>query len=217
MCLLMISTMALSQDETVRYYVTVSTNLYLPFSSEKKMFPIVGYDKELQPSVLLGGIGVGFTRWKQLKEKTSLRLHANFTRSTYWEPKLSFRDENNVPLGNYSASSADYTLGLMGIYHYNLSPRFSVGGGFAAHFMIASLLFLREEAGFQDIQGDHIGMNKFYKPLMPAIPVELSYKGDKAAISIRYEYALLKKYKGDLAELKSDKYGLLFFEVAIKI
>jgi hypothetical protein len=213
----MISATASSQDETVRYYITVSSNLYLPFSSEKKMFPIVGYDKKLQPSILMGGIGVGFTRWKQLKEKTSLRLHANLTRSAYWEPKLSFRDESNIPLGNYSASSEDYTLGLMGIYHYNLYSRFSVGGGLAAHCMIASRLLLREEVGFQDLKAGGVGMNKFYKPVMPAIPVELSYKGNKAAISIRYEHALLKKYKGDLAELKSDRYGLLFFEAAIKI
>jgi hypothetical protein len=171
----------------------------------------LGYDKETKPKVLLGGFGVGFSAWKKLKSKTSLKWQGNFSRSVYWEA-LQFTDPNNTPLGDASASSTDYSLGLTGTVHYNLSKVFSVGSGIGIQTMIVSAFYFRH-GSLPDNTDRLIGYNNYYKRLMPMLPLELSLKFEKLFVNLRYEHGLLNRLKKDLSEYKEDKYGLLFFEL----
>ena len=202
-----------AQQHEAEYFVSVNGNLYLPFNSEKGMFPILGYDKETKPKLLIGGFGVGLAGVKKLTEKTAFKGQVNISRSVYWE---SFLFTNNVAqvTGQAMASSTDYTVGLLGTFHYKLSPAFSIGTGLGAQVLIASYLNLREDL----IDGsEYIGRNRFYKPLMPMLPIELSYKVRKIFINLRYEHGLMDRFKKDLAEYKTDKFGLIFFEFGIKV
>jgi hypothetical protein len=205
---------ALQAQKPVEYFVSGNANLYLPFSSEKGMFPILGYDKDTKPKVLIGGFGAGFAALKNIKKRTSLKGQINLSRSVYWE---SFVFTNNVAAvtGQTDATSTDYTLGLLGTFHLHLSPAFSMGTGIGTQVLIASYLNLREDA--LDDGSVYIGRNRFYKPVMPTIPIELTWRFKKMFVNLRYEHGLLDRFKNDLAEDKTDKYGLLFFEFGIKV
>ena len=204
---------SLQAQEAVEYFVSGNANLYLPFNSEKGMFPILGYDKETKPKVLIGGFGVGFAAAKRLNDRTSLKGQVNISRSVYWE---SFVFTNNVAAvtGQTDATSTDYTLGLLGTFHFHLSPAFSMGTGIGTQVLMASYLNLRDDA--LEVSG-YIGRNRFYKPVMPTIPIELTWRFKKMFANLRYEHGLLDRFKNDLAEDKTDKYGLLFFEFGIKV
>ena len=204
---------SLQAQEAVEYFVSGNANLYLPFNSEKGMFPILGYDKETKPKVLIGGFGVGFAALKNIKKRTSLKGQINISRSVYWE---SFIFTNNVAAvtGQTDATSTDYTLGLLGTFHFHLSPAFSMGTGIGTQVMMVSYLNLREDA--LEVS-EYIGRNRFYKPVMPTLPIELTWRFKKMFANLRYEHALLDRFKNDLAEDKTDKYGLLFFELGIKV
>jgi len=59
---------ALSQEKEenpIDLYITLNTNLYLAGkSSDKAMFPILGYDKTTDPKLLVGGFGIGLSALK---------------------------------------------------------------------------------------------------------------------------------------------------------
>jgi hypothetical protein len=197
-------------------FVNVNGNLFVPIKSDNGMFPIIGYDKELTPKILLGGLGLGFSAWKVVSQKISIRAQANFSRSVYWQ-KYLFR---NGPLlsdvtGEASVSTVDYTLGVTGVVHYNFFNVFSVGGGVGVQAMLFSNSYLRQDLLVGSDR--NLGQNKYYKRLMPTFPVETALRFEKWAITMRYEHALLNRYKKDLAKHKKENYGLLFFEIGIKI
>jgi hypothetical protein len=177
------------------------------------MFPILGYDKETKPKVLIGGFGIGFAALKNIKKRTGLKGQVNISRSVYWE---SFIFTNNIAAvtGQTDATSTDYTLGLLGTFHFHLSPAFSMGTGIGTQVMMVSYLNLREDVMERS---EHIGRNRFYKPVMPTIPIELTWRFKKMFANLRYEHGLLDRFKEDLAEDKTDKYGLIFFEFGIKV
>ncbi len=197
------------------YFLTGNGNLYVPRNQGKGLYPILGYDKETKPKVLIGGFGVGFSAWKKIKPKTSLKWQGNISRSVYWEA-LQFTDPNNVPIGDASASSTDYSLGLTGTVHYNISKIFSVGSGIGIQTMIISAFYFRH-GSLPDNTDRLIGYNHYYKRLMPMLPLELSLKFEKLFVNLRYEHGLLNRFKKDLSEYKKDKYGLLFFELGIRL
>jgi hypothetical protein len=203
---------AYAQDD-LEYFITANANLYVPFNSEKGMFPILGYDSESTPKVLIGGFGVGFSAWKKWKTKTSLKAQANISRSVYWE-SFVFRNEVAQITGEGHASSADYTFGITGTVHYQVTPAFSIGTGVGLQTMIVSHMFYRGE---WYVESRYIGRNQYYKTFMPTLPVEMSWKLKKLFVNVRYEHGLLNRLKKDLAEYKTDKYGLIFFELGFKV
>src|SRR5262245_60389157 len=85
---------AFSQDE-LRFFLPVNGNLYMPYGSGKQTYPIIGYDKDADPKILLGGFGIGFSVVKEWKEKFFLKAQANTSRHAYWDEPLEFRDANN--------------------------------------------------------------------------------------------------------------------------
>jgi hypothetical protein len=52
---------------------------------------------------------------------------------------------------------------------------------------------------------------------MPILPIEMSLKINKVLLNLRYEYSLLNKIKGDLADYKTERYGIVSLEIGYKI
>jgi hypothetical protein len=209
--------LSIQAQDSIEYFITGNGNLYLPFSSGKGMYPILGYDKEVRPKFLIGGFGIGFSGWKKIGSKTSIKGQANISRSVYWESAvLSIGPNPSQVIGETALSSADYTFGLTGTIHYHLSPMLSVGTGFGLQALIGSYMYFRAEADIYN-SSRYLGRNQYYKRVMPTIPVELSAKFRKMFVNLRYEHGLLDRLKKDLAEYQSDRYGLLFFEVGFKV
>ena len=208
--LLCLTSIAYAQE----YSITVGTNLYLPMSSNKRIYPVLWVSSKYSPSLLLGGFSIGASRTSAPRGNVSFRYNANLTRMAYWEELIEFRDESNQSLGKFKASSADYILALGALAQIELSEHFSIGGGLGVHAMVTSSLHAREDTGFTM---ETLGKNKFYKPFMPVVPVEISWDLGRTSLNFRYEQSLLKRYKSSIAEYKKDRYGLMIVELAVKL
>ena len=66
-------------------------------------------------------------------------------------------------------------------------------------------------------QYQNTSTNDYYKRFMPVLPIEISLKIDKILLNLRYEYSLLNKIKGDLADYKTERYGIVSLEIGYKI
>lgn len=199
------------------YYVIASANFYIPVKNPQKgIYPILGYDKREDPKFQIGGFGLGFSMTGSLYEKFIIKGQANISRHVYWDESFDLRDPNNNPLGSFTGSTTEYTIGLTATVHYLVTPKFMIGTGLGTRILLNSRSKLPDLYG----TGGNVPSttrNTHYKPLLPIIPLEFSYKFKKTLWILRYEYGLLDRYRGDLADADTDKYGLLIFEVGFKI
>lgn len=197
-------------------FITLNGNLFVPIGSEDEMFPIVGYNKELKPKLLIGGFGIGFAGQKMVSGKWSVKAQGIVFRKAYWQ-KYLFRDGPQISdvIGGATVSTFDYTIGAAAIPHFHFSRLFSVGAGVGIHALLFSNSYIRQDWTLDDNRS--LGRNRYYKSLMPTIPLETSFRLSNWAITMRYEYALLNRFKGNFADYKNEKYGLLFFEIGYKL
>ena len=203
-----------SQASGPEYFVTVNGNLYLPINNPNKgVYPILWYDKETNPKLLIGGLGVGLSAFKPLKDKISLKGVINISKHTYWDEPIGLVDISGYDLQLLVAGSSDFSIDLAATAHYFLTERISVGTGLGSQLLLTTLARLPE---FQDIKAS-VAAHRYYKRLMPTLPVELSFKTKKNLFNIRYEYGLLNRYKKDIAVYKKDKFGLLSFELGFPV
>ncbi len=202
------------QDSGYEYFITVNSNVYLPGNtSSKGTYPILWYDKTADPKLMVGGFGIGFSVLKPIKSKITLKGQANISRHAYWDESVGFRTITNQPMGDFSSVTSDYTLGLAGLVHYSLSKRISVGTGLGAQFLFLS----RSRMQVPNSNDELKYVNKYYKPVMPVVPLELSVKSKKVLFNIRYEYGLLNRLRGDLAKEQTERFCLLTFEIGFRI
>ena len=214
--LLLVSTVlpAFCQTPAQEYYITINGNLYVPINNpEKGMYPIFGYDKETDSKILIGGLGFGISGIKSVQPKINLKGQANLSKHTYWNKALEFTNATGSPIGAFVSGSSDYTLGITVTAHYFLSNKISVGTGLGTQIMLISLSRMPE---INDVKKS-LAVNRFYQPVIPTLPVELSGKFQKKIITIRYEHGLINRYKGELKNYQKDKFGLLTFELGFKI
>jgi len=143
-----------------------------------------------------------------------LKRQINLNKITYWNNPLTMRDAVGSPVDAFHYSSADFTLGLNFIIHYSLSNNIVLGSGVGSRV----LLYSHSRAPLIPNSDDskHYS-NGFYKTIMPTIPVEISYKLKRTMFTVRYEQALLNRYRNDLKDYQSEKYGLLFFEIGFSL
>jgi len=218
-CLLIIlvSRESFSQKKPAEWYVTANGNLYMPVGTRTKgTYPILGYDKTTSPKILLGGIGIGAAMLKPLSKDLKFKAQANFSKHTYWDEPVMMKDYVASSIGYFQSGSSDYGLGIAGMIHYFPVEAFSIGAGISAQINVIS---------FSRTPGMYIGaeidpgfvVNRYYKTVLPMIPVELSYKLKKVLFNVRYEAALMNRIKGDLADFRSDKFSLLTFELGFQI
>lgn len=210
------STAALCQDSNnIKYYITANGNLYIPTGdSQKGVYPILWFDKETEPKVLLGGLGIGLSALKNIKPKLSVKGQANISKHTYWDEPFQARNAVGANLGSYTHGSSDYSIGITATAHFHLSQKFSVGTGIGSQILLISL---SRQPEIEHLETSSIAINNYYKRVMPTVPVEVSYTTHKMLFNIRYEQALLNRYKGELQNYKKDNYGLLFFEIGLRV
>jgi len=204
-------------SERWQFFVTGHLNLYAPYSSNEKMYPVLGYDKDYKPKVLVGGFGAGFAAWKKFNAATSLRLQGSLSRVVYWNNPLDLRDANNNPLGYLQLSSTDYSVGFSGAIHHHFSKAFSIGAGAGVRALLFHYYRIRTTGNPYLDNDAQKGNTEAYKSLMPYIPVEFSYRFERMFINLRYEQSLLKKYNNDLDDIDKTVYGLLLMEVGFRV
>ncbi|KQS24746.1 hypothetical protein [Dyadobacter sp. Leaf189] len=206
-----------SQNRKTEWYVTANGNFYMPVGNRSKgMYPILWYDKTTSPKILLGGVGTGAALLKPLSKDFSFKAQANLSKHTYWEDLTLMRDYVGSSIGYFQAGSSDYGLGVAAMIHYFPVESFSIGAGLSGQ---ATLISLSRTPGMYvgaDIDPG-IVVNRYYKAVVPMVPVELSYTVKRLLFNVRYEAGLINRIKGDLANFKSDKYSLLTFELGFRI
>jgi hypothetical protein len=58
-------------------HLSVNTNTYFPLNREKGIFPAIGYDKDGEPKLLIGGFGVGLMGRSKLMMKLKRKAMAS--------------------------------------------------------------------------------------------------------------------------------------------
>lgn len=211
-----VSQVASAQGPKYEIFVVGNTNLYLPGkSSDQGVYPILWYDKATSPKLLIGGFGAGIAAFRNVAEALTLKGQANVLKQTYWDEPLELRGISNEPLGNFEYGSSDFALGINATLHYFFSGRMSVGTGLGAQLFTVTLS--RTPEFINGKVSKTAVVNHYYKPFLPMVPVELSFKGDNVLFNIRYEQGLSNRYKKPLAEYKSVRASALYFEVGFKI
>jgi hypothetical protein len=208
---------AFGQQTGVQWFITPNVNLYLPVGTPYKgVYPVLWYDKETTPKVLIGGFGVGVSALKPYGEKLTLKGQANLSKHTYWDEPMQLIDENGAPIRDYLAGSSDYTLGLTATGHYQFTGKFSAGTGLGGQVLLVSLVRLPPNY-FTGPDEEQLATSRYYKRLVPMLPVELSLKLEKILFNVRYEHGLLNRLRKPLADYQTDRFGLLSFEVGFRL
>mgnify|MGYP005814018883 CR=1 FL=1 len=206
---LLLSFPSTAQDATTELHVTASANLFVPLgSSGKYMYPVLWYNSDTDPKFQVGGWGIGVTATKPFTEKWLLKSQFNISRHAYWDESYFFTEDGTVG-AYYTYRTVEYTVGIQATANYALSEKLLVGSGVVFRALVSSKTNITEL--------DKRIANKMYKPVVPLLPVELTYKSNKMMYSMRYEYGLGNRYKGDLAKVQKDRYSLLVFEVSLLI
>jgi hypothetical protein len=198
-------------QDNIQYFITVNANYYLPRNSDKQAYPVLAYDKDSDPKLLVGGFGAGLTAIKNQNEKFLLKAQANISRRAYWNDPIGFRDVSNNPLGNITLKAVDYVFDITATAHYRLGQKVSIGTGLGADVMIYSYTVLKFPRFDEKYRNGH------YKPVMPVIPIELTFNFDKILLNLRYAHGLLSRNKSPLSKSKDDAYGLLTMELGFRI
>lgn len=205
---------AFCQQADKEYFFTVNGNLHVPIQGkEKGMYPLLWYDKETDPKFLIGGWGAGFAAFKPVNDRVRLKGQANLSRHVYWEVPYQFTDEFGSPSGDFQAGTVDYAVGIAATAHFFLKEKLAVGTGVGGQVLLVSLT--RKPEIYDSKKA--LMRNRHYKPVIPVLPLELSYKTKRKLFTIRYEQGLLNRFKHDLKEAKQDHFGLLSFEAGFRL
>lgn len=196
------------QSSTVEYRLSLNGNIYFPMGEANQgVYPILWYDQDADPKVLLGGVGLGFSASKAIGQKLAIQAQSHLSKHTYWDEPIIIRTADANLLSPFVSGSSDYTIRLLGILDYSLNEKISIGTGMGFQGMLISLSRLPETAA----------VNRFYKPILPVVPLELSLNLNKYFVKLRYEQGIINKYRKPLAEYKKANFGILFFEFGSKV
>lgn len=210
---------AFSQDRVYESFFTINGNLLYPINNPNQgVYPILFYDKETDPKILIGGFGMGLSTISKAKNnKIGFKGQINLSRHAYWDEPVYTRDAANNSLGPYQSGTIDYSAGLMATIQYEFASNFSGGAGLGSQVLLTSNSRIPELQTSSGQIKKSYAANGYYKTFMPVIPVEVSFQNDKYLFNIRYEQAVLNRYKEPLSEYKDGSYGILTFEIGFKI
>ena len=186
-----------AQKVPQEWYLDLNINRYMPI-------------EKWQESGM--GIGIGGKMIISLTKKFVLRNSADIMLNTYSDGPFTATDVSGNALGNLGNTSVDLSIGLIPTIHYSLHENFSVGTGLGSRILLKSVT-----AYDGNTQLKNTSVNDYYKPFMPILPIEMSLKINKILLNLRYEYSLLNKIKGDLADYKTERYGIVSLEIGYKI
>lgn len=198
-------------QEKFEWFVHLNAGIVRPSASDKGIYPLIGYDKDARPKFQLGTIGAGVTGVKPLSEQFDLKVRSGLIRAKYWDTPLMFLNGGNVAVAGAATHATEWLWSVGGGVNYNLSPGLSVGSGINLHALISSST--RISFG----QLDERIRNRFYKTIVPVIPVEMTLTKNRFAVSLQFERSLVNRYRGDLADVKNLHYSTLMMQVAYRI
>lgn len=198
-----------SQDKSTEWYITANTNLYYPIQTPSKgVYPVLWYDKEADPSVLIGGFGIGGAVYHSLTEKFAVKGQLNVSKHSYWNEPVEVVDQNGNVYFSFIPSSVDYMAGLSATSNYFFTPKFGLGTGLGTQYLIVSLT--RQPEAFGDVVRNH-----YYRPFVATVPIEATLKLSNTALTVRYEHSFSNRLRAK--SNYTDKFGLVYFEVGFKI
>jgi hypothetical protein len=196
-----------AQDNT-NYYVTVNSNLLVPSAnSSRYTYPIIGYNKELDNSNMIGGFGLGFTMDKPINDKLNFKPYVHVSRIRYWDEAGRFGSFTDT----YFSVGTSTVIGLGGLLQVEVPGELKIGTGLSSQILVKS----KTEAVYSDFELN--SEVKSYKRLLLTIPIEMQLSKRKMQYAIRYEHSLMNAYNKNLKDYLNDRYGVLFFTVGYKL
>jgi len=216
--LLLVCLTASAQESTTEWFLNANVNAYIPGGkSAKSVFPVLGYNRNTSPKLLLGGVGAGAFLWRPVSEDLHLKVYGTISKLSYWDDPVIITNGVGAYSGTLQNWSSDYVLGIGGIIHYNLANRLLVGAGLGTQTFLISLSRMPEMYGYGNPAEPSIAINRYYKRILPVVPFEIAYKMEKMLINLRYDLGLLNCLKGELGKNKSEKFGVITLEVGFKL
>jgi hypothetical protein len=158
------------------------------------------------------GIGIGGKVFMPLKNKFIFKSAVDVLLNSYSDGPFQVTDNSGQALGTFGNATVDLSVGLIPTIHYSLHKDFSVGTGIGLRTLLTSVTAYDGNA-----QLKNTAVNDYYKRFMPILPIEMSLKINKILLNLRYEYSLLNKIKGDLADYKTERYSIISLEIGYKI
>jgi len=212
--LLLIAIVSPAQKQ-FEYFISFGTNGFISDNSRKIITP-VGFKKDADPKIFIGGYNFGFCVIRKVKEKLDLRFEESLAKFAYWNETIQFKDQQNQNLGSYQSRSSDFISATNIHVNYLLGQKFRAGTGIGIQTLLVSVI--RNPLGnFAGADARSSSFNRNYKSLMPVVPFEVSLRNPKTIFTLRYERALLNRYRSDLARTLNESYGVISFQVGLKI
>jgi hypothetical protein len=200
------------------YRVTIGHNLRLPGNGKQRTIAIVSRDKKREYNkFMVGGFTAGISAFSNINSSLDLKWTANVSRQIFWREPALFNNGPNVTniLGYTYPVVAEYYLGLNGVAHYRAGEKFSVGAGVGFDILLASHTSFPYALSTTDEPVSY--RNREFKPIMPVVPVELSWKEARFLYNIRYEVGLASRYRTALQSFGQNMFHTLSFEIGMKI
>ena len=198
-------------QEFKEYFIHAGANVRVPGTSKMGMYPIIGYDKDMDKKLLVGGFSIGSSYIMPMASQFDVKTTANLSRQVYWE-EPSMVNKGPLPndmLGLIVPKTTEYYLSVAGVVHYVPREHFSIGAGLGIQQLLSSKKTL--------FVADTKIRNRHFRAFMLVVPVEISWKGDKMLYNIRYEAGLLNRYRNDLTAYGKNKFGLIAFEIGMRV
>jgi hypothetical protein len=206
------------QAQNADFRITLGGNLRLPGNVSQGMFPIIGFDKDLDKKLLVGGFNGGVSASISLAPHWDLKSSWNLSRQVYWREPMYFTKGPGPSdyLGYINPKTIEYYSSLSGIVHFVPKKKFSIGAGLGFQLLLASFIKVPSPKKAGTIITGALKSSE-YKPLLPIVPIEFSWKEERFIYNIRYEAGLLNRYRGDVADYGKNIFHALYFEVGLKI
>ncbi len=173
--------------------VHLNGNSTFPISNDRKgQYPILWYDSDQDPSILVGGFGAGVSYQRPWRGNTQLKFQLNAQRSRFYDEPTIFWDANGQPiLGvigiNNNLNASVLSLVLLPITE-NQKWLLGVGLGLRGTF------FSKTDYGEAFVDGEKASLklkNKSLAPVVAILPIELTkYFGERFSVTTRAETAL---------------------------
>lgn len=201
-----------------KFYIHVGANLTLPSDqSSRATFPIIAYNDDFKPSLLLGGFNAGFTYNKHLSGKKYISAIISLARHSSWEEAFPFTDNQGLLYGFNKYNKVDYVLKVLPTFTYALTPRLTLGIGLGGNISIISISALPEVQLFGIDREGEIAINKYNRLFNPLLPVEVRYHLNKIYIGARFEYGPFNTNRSDLGKNLKSTNNYACFEVGFKL
>lgn len=197
-----------AQNSKIGISLNLNHNLYLPRNSENTTLYLIGFPNG-QPS--FGSFGIGASGYYQYNKRIVFKAGMHISCLAYIEPELHFRDKDNNPMGTFNPVVKEYQNGWSALAHYTIGKRFSLGAGLGANVGLGGSRKINSK-----ILLDYDNLNSKLsdrKRIMPVVPFEVSFAGNRILLNLRLEYGLSNRYKGHLAKFKKERINVLYFEI----